>query len=409
MKNCYLIIDEADSILIDEITNGTILSKPMKSNGIDVLTMVYKLYMSGQKDSSYVLGSIKNAFPECVDLTVDHIEKMFSDIKLVNSDEYTNKKKYIIANDEVMSLERKIIPFDSNHKGIIEPNKEFNGFIHQFIGIKHKEKNPTKYKDLKITPLSMNYLFISHPIFVQKYKGACGVTGTIGGDKEREMFKKYYNLVTHKVPRHLMDLKRILPRIVCNDIQTRNKRICEEICNFHKLKYPILIVFANLKEIDQIQSMLVNEYCISENKIMRFTGDTKNNDESDKKKLEENAGKPGRITLGTNYCGRGVDIKYTDKPLVVLVTYDNDDKRAIQQVLGHSGRNGSPGIARIICTKQMVNEYSKKIADTTMIAILNEFDIKKSKVHDLINTIREKHYWIFNESDYNTRLLVNNS
>ena len=84
-----------------------------------------------------------------------------------------------------------IVPFDYDHKGILEPNKEFNGFVQQFIAIKERENNKD-LKDLKIKDVSMNYLYVSHPIFVKLYDGVVGLTGTIGNKYDKEILKDQF-------------------------------------------------------------------------------------------------------------------------------------------------------------------------------------------------------------------------
>lgn len=133
-ENAILIIDEADSLLIDELTNGTILSKPMNSNGIEILEWVYHEYKSkGNNNATLITEEIKRMHPECTDLKVDDVKRMFADIDTISNDDFCLGKKYIITKT---NNEKRIVPIDLEHKGIPEPNKEFSGFIHQFIGIK---------------------------------------------------------------------------------------------------------------------------------------------------------------------------------------------------------------------------------------------------------------------------------
>lgn len=391
INNCYLIIDEADTVLIDELTNGTILSKPMKSNADEVLSKVYYLSQKVDKAES-VLQLIKDEFPECEDLTKDDIKKMFNEIKLVKSDKFCNNNKYVIV-DKPEDKEKKIIvPFDSEHKGIAEYNKIFNGFIHQFTGLKEKENN----KNIEIHPLSMNYMFISRPIYIKKYKR----TWTIGSKNDKKILQKYYDLYTQKVPRHQMNMRTDLPMIICDDIKQRNIRICEEINNFHTLNYPVLAVFIDINEIGYIKQMLIDKYEIKNEEINVFSGSNNETSDIDKNKLEETGGKSGMITLGTNFCGRGISINYTNKPLCVIVSYYSEDKRSIDQVLGRAGRNGFPGMTRIICTKKMRFGTHICYDEEKILNSLNEFDIKNQFQLTFINDMRSSMSWIFKDFEY---------
>lgn len=122
-----------------------------------------------------------------------------------------------------------IVPFDYDHKGILEPNKEFNGFVQQFIAIKEMFSKPDEYKHMFIKDVSMNYLYVSHPIFVKLYGNVCGFTGTIGGDYEKGIFKDQYNLGTLKIPRNNPNRRIDMPITLCRSIKYRNKRIVNEV------------------------------------------------------------------------------------------------------------------------------------------------------------------------------------
>lgn len=96
INNCFLIIDEADTILIDELINGTIIAKPMKSNGVDVLEFVYNQFISGNDKSSSILNLVLQKFPECKeDMTIDHINQMISDIKKVRAKDLCIDKRFL--------------------------------------------------------------------------------------------------------------------------------------------------------------------------------------------------------------------------------------------------------------------------------------------------------------------------
>ena len=161
-----LIIDEADSMLIDEITNGTILSKQIKSNTKEVLTKFYeeaKARKSPGDDKNEHSDKVKKDLEEirvklnkyfedniidCI-LTEKDIVAIFEDY--CDAMDKTAGREYIISNKEFDSKEEKqkaidkkepikeIIPFDFEHKGMAEPTKEFMGYIQEFIAIKEND------------------------------------------------------------------------------------------------------------------------------------------------------------------------------------------------------------------------------------------------------------------------------
>ena len=292
-KNCSLLIDEADSILIDELTNGTILSRSLKTNGNEILLFVYQSFLQ-KKIPKDVFYEVKNKWPKCVDITLNDIVNMYHEIELIQQNEFSNGKKYSIetveykeeSNKSFKELFKKkelnkpktykqIVPFDYDHKGILEPNKEFSGFIQQFIAIKEMLSNEEN-KNMIIKDVSMNYLFVSHPIFVSLYDSVCGLTGTIGGKYDKKILKEQYKLATMKVPRENPNYCVEFPILLCKNIEERNKKIVSEIMIFHERGNPVLIIFQELNEINTVYNLLISSciFFISFN-VLIYTGKRK--------------------------------------------------------------------------------------------------------------------------------------
>ena len=97
-----LLIDEADSILIDEITNGTILSRPMKTNGNDILKYVYSSKIQN-KSNEEIYKNVKKNWPKCTDIRIEDIEQMCKEIEIVNNGEFVNGKKYSIEDVSIIN------------------------------------------------------------------------------------------------------------------------------------------------------------------------------------------------------------------------------------------------------------------------------------------------------------------
>ena len=382
-KKCCLIIDESDTILIDELTNGTIISREMKSNAIPILEKVYDMHQE-KKKANEILDVIKTSWPKCNDININDVIQMQREIDFAMK--FKDGTRYKIEKDEKENF-YEIIPFDAEHKGIIEKEKEFSGFIHQFIGIKEKKANP--HLNIHIRPLSLNYLFISHPIYVNLYKVVWGFTGTIGTQKDKKILKKYYNLDTVEIPENQLNIRKDLPPVLCQNKDDRNKKILEEIVFFHKKGNPVLVIFENVKEIDEMQALIKKEH--KEINLLIFNGTDMN-----KSTIENSSGLKGMVTLGTNFCGRGTNIEYAnDFPLHVIIAYGPRNNRSLCQAYGRTGRNGKKGTTRIICTKKDFFKITKIPKDDQVNSILNEYDLKKSKQTIYIESFKSKRPWIF--------------
>lgn len=139
-KGCSLLIDEADSILIDELSNGTILSRSLKTNGDEILEFVYKSWLQ-KKPQEITFKEVKSKWPKCTDLSLDDINDMYNQIDLVNQDEFKNGIKYSIESIEI----REKITLDSiiqNSTNLIKDMKEkVKGSIQKVFSFKNIDKN----------------------------------------------------------------------------------------------------------------------------------------------------------------------------------------------------------------------------------------------------------------------------
>ena len=542
-----LLIDEADTILIDDLANGTILSRPIQSNAEQLLTFVYQCKMGKlspknidkiidyfglkrdnskfdyfskyddlnleikkskddrvnnakkvldmafstrlvtisdlvflldkiwykQKDDE-MIGEVNNLYkdkeriyykadshtidfvsficqtkihkpnpttikqiiqkvwPESKDINEDQIRYMFREIKMVHDDEFTNGKIYSIENkkkknkgrDSFMKtivnvaskiinvnneIERKaidkiieksgkdikeeeteeeeiekefdVVPFDYSNKGILEKNKEFSGFIQQFIAIKEMTNNPEMKGKIKVKNLSLNSLFVSHPLFVKLYKSVCGFTGTIGNEKDEKLLKEQYNLSAFRIPRYNPNHLVELPTIICKDIDERDQKILDEVLSFYLLNIPVLVILRDLIEINKIKDDILK---IGVDIVNVFDG--KNNQISP----ESIAGKNGSISLGTNFCGRGSNIEAKGNPLHVIVSYYSSNVRVMQQAFGRTARNGNEGSCRVICLRDQFIQSNEVLNNKSIKDVLTEIDLKKAKQSKFIHHYQKK-------------------
>lgn len=463
-KQCSLIVDEADSILIDELTNGTILSRSMKTNANDVLFFIYQNRIAN-RTAEDVLSLVKKKFPKCKDLSIIDIKNMFAQIDLVNQEEFTNGKKYSIetiieeekvtiksiyhnskeavgqakkavtkglkkifkrksssnnqdqnenqypednqytieqdlqqCNDQStqklrisnpfkkkITTYKEIVPFDYDHKGVLEPNKEFSGYIQQFIAIKEMMNDRSNF-DIRIKEVSMNYLYVSHPIFVGLYSRVCGLTGTVGTKFDKKLFMKQYDLITKKIPRNNANLRIDFPIFLCNTINERNQIISEEAIEISRRGNPVLIIFQDLNEIKAVFNILASRGIKN---IHIFEG------KNETIKPDIIAGKTQSISLGSNVCGRGTDIKNLTMPLHVILTYYTSNARIISQAFGRTARHGHHGSAHIICLRDQFISHMDIVNNEAIYTVLTELNSKNTLLKDYLDGFRRARSWIF--------------
>lgn len=209
-----------------------------------------------------------------------------------------------------------------------------------------KEQNQCKDdEEIIFKEISMNYLYISHPIYVNLYHSVCGLTGTIGNQYDKEILAKHYKLSTLKVPRENPNQRYEFPIILCDTIKERNHRIVEEIMQFHAKGWPVLAIFFSPSEIEEIQKLIESHELFNKEKdeIGIYNG------MNDKIKPDVKAGQEGAISLGTNVCGRGTHIDVGKKPLHVIVSFYSSNKRSMNQAFGRTARQKNFGTVRTIC------------------------------------------------------------
>ena len=399
-RNAVLIIDEADSILIDEITNGTIISKPLKSNSQKVLTFAYKEYLkNNQIEKEELLSLLKNKFSECANIEPEDVDLMLKEIRLVNDENsiFVYGKKYLFkpkivtikkpGQKDINEIHKEIIPFDYDNKGILEENKQYGGFIEQFISIKemlNRKDEKIDYKDI-----SLNYMYISHPIYIKLYGKVFGLTGTIGDSYDRELILKHYKLATKIMPKEHPYRCYHFPVTLFDDIKERNSNIVNEIIAFHKRGFPVLVIFFSPDEINSIKKLIKEQDPVAESFIKIYDG------KDMKIKPSEDAGKIGAITLGTNVCGRGTHIEVDKKHLHVIISFYSSNKRAIHQAFGRTARKNNFGSVHIICQRKEFN-LSFKYFDDKEEEYLQKLNFIRTIQKQFIDEFRQKRNWIFN-------------
>ena len=284
LSNTICLVDEADSMLIDEINNGTTISKPIFS---DVEEAISKIYEIAEETQNYEMEKRKMILFEKLKfefLLLPHtnLEELLSDADKVRNDLKLNLN-YLIKDGVSFKNPGKIVPLIvpfEYKKGSVEENKRFERYIHQFIAIKEnirlqeeaneKKIDQDKIKFVEVEPLSINYLYISHPSYLLNYTKICGFTGTIGTTKDKSIYKEKYFIKTLKIPRHQPNFRFDLQPVLVDSIEERNNHIINELSTLIQLnktfstkrihKRSVLIILENPNEIfDLLYNLLNND------------------------------------------------------------------------------------------------------------------------------------------------------
>ena len=335
----FAVVDEADSILIDESRTPLIISGGSKvSANTYLIADRFVKTLRREKDFTF---DIKTKTCTLTDQGVDKAERMFG-IKNLYSPQYNDlvhrivqalKANYVMSRDvEYMVDNEGEIQLIDSFTGRILKGREYSDGLHQAIQAK---------ENVKIKQETVTMATITYQNFFRLYKKVAGMTGT--AKTEEEEFQKIYNMRVITIPTN-----RPIQRIDDLDLIFGNKTaklkaLVEEVKRRHELGQPILIGTSSVE-----MSEVVDRY-LNEARIPHSVLNAKNHAlEAD---IVAQAGQKGAVTVATNMAGRGTDIKLTDETralggLAVFGTERNESRRIDNQLRGRSGRQGDPGYSR---------------------------------------------------------------
>ena len=332
----YVIVDEIDSILIDEARTPLIIS----GDGDDATDYFVKIdeFVKGlEKDIHYKIDEkIK-----VVTLTDEGIQKLenhynienyanIDNIKLRHHITQSLKANYIMTRDidyvENKDGEIKIV---DTFTGRVMDGRRFSDGLHQAIEAK---------EDVDIQPENKSLATITLQNYFRMYKKLSGMSGTVV--TEEEEFQEIYELDVVVIPTH-REIKRIdkEDRVFTN-IKDKYYAIIDEIICTHKKGQPVLVGTASIQKSEDISALLKRR------NIPHYVLNAKNH--MKEAEIIAKAGEIGAITIATNMAGRGTDIKLSDKVkemggLKIIGTEKHDSRRVDNQLRGRAGRQGDPG------------------------------------------------------------------
>lgn len=331
----FAIVDEVDSILIDEARTPLIISAPAAENPdsyyqfakianrlvpedytLDEKRKSVSLTDQGVEKVQKMLG-IKNLYtPEYV-RSVYHMDQALRAQTLFHRD-----KDYVVTNDgEVIIVDE--------HTGRLKQGNRYNEGLHQ--AIEAKEGVPVLQESMTLATISFQNYF-------RLYKKLSGMTGT--AFTEAEEFQQIYSLDVVVVPPNKTIVRKDHEDLIYKTEKGKLKAVAEAIKAYHAEGRPVLVGSGSIAKNEMIAEWLDKEGI--EYEILN----AKNNERE--AAIVEKAGQKGAITLATNIAGRGTDIKLGEGVrelggLVVIGSERHESRRIDNQLRGRGGRQGDPG------------------------------------------------------------------
>ena len=331
----FAIVDEVDSILIDEARTPLIISAPAADNPDSYLQFAK---LAAQLKSEDFEVDEKRRSVVLTDEGIDKVEKMLGMKNLYKPEHsravyhmdqalraqtlFKRDKDYVVTNDgEVIIVDE--------HTGRLMQGRRYNEGLHQ--AIEAKEKVPVLQE-------SMTLATISFQNFFRLYSKLSGMTGT--AFTEAEEFQQIYSLEVVQIPSNKPVVRDDKEDLIFKTEKAKLKAVADAIKEYHKQGRPVLVGSASIEKNEEIAKYLDKEGVKYE--ILN----AKNNERE--AAIIAKAGEKGAITLATNIAGRGTDIKLGKGVkelggLVVIGSERHESRRIDNQLRGRGGRQGDPG------------------------------------------------------------------
>jgi preprotein translocase subunit SecA len=341
----FAIVDEVDSILIDEARTPLIISAPSVTSGT-AYSQFSKIVRQLKKDKHFETDE-KRKTVILTDEGVEKVQKMLDIDNLYGSENirtiyhlqqalrahalFTRDKDYVVTGDgEVVIVDE--------FTGRLLAGRRYNEGLHQAIEAK---------ENVEVQQESMTLATISFQNYFRLYEKLGGMTGT--ALTEAEEFHQIYKVDVVDVPsnRKLARLDRA-DRIYRNE-KAKFKAIVREVKTLHTKGQPVLIGTVSIEKNEALGHMLTKA------NIPHQVLNAKNNERE--AVIVAKAGQKGAVTLATNIAGRGTDIVLDDETkslggLFVLGSERHESRRIDNQLRGRSGRQGDPGVTQFFVSTE---------------------------------------------------------
>ncbi|MEK7085295.1 MAG: preprotein translocase subunit SecA, partial [Patescibacteria group bacterium] len=340
----YAIIDEVDSILIDEARTPLIISAPDEESGelyktfarvapqlhegpdytVDKKFRAVSITEEGIEKVERLLG-IENIYSERGIKYVHHLEESLRAQALFHRD-----KDYVVRQGEVIIVDE--------FTGRLMPGRRWSEGLHQAVEAK---------EGVQVQKESRPLATITFQKYFRMYKKISGMTGTAATSAEE--FHKVYNLDVVEIPTNKPLVRKDLPDRIYQNERGKFTAVAREVKARHEQGQPVLIGTVSIEKNERLSALLKAEG------VPHEMLNAKNHERE--AEIIAQAGQRGRVTLATNIAGRGVDIILGGNPplpneahavreaggLFVLGTERHEARRIDNQLRGRSGRQGDPG------------------------------------------------------------------
>jgi preprotein translocase subunit SecA len=364
----YAIVDEVDSILIDEARTPLIISgQAEKSTALYTRTDNFVKRLKEEEDYKIDIQS------KTIGLTETGIEKAEETFGLANLYDIENtalthhldqalRANYIMIRDiDYVVQEGKVLIVDQ-FTGRIMDGRRYSDGLHQAIEAK---------EGVEIEDETKTMATITFQNYFRMYKKLAGMTGT--AKTEEEEFREIYNIQVIQIPTNRPIIRDDKPDLLYPTLKSKFKAVVEDIKERHQKGQPVLVGTVAVETSELLSQMLNAE------RIPHEVLNAKNHFKE--AEIIMNAGQKGAVTIATNMAGRGTDIKLglgvvELGGLAVIGTERHESRRIDNQLRGRSGRQGDPGVSQFYLSLE--DDLMKRFGSERIKAFFERLNVEES-------------------------------
>ncbi|TLS38512.1 preprotein translocase subunit SecA [Pseudalkalibacillus caeni] len=365
----YAIIDEVDSVLIDEARTPLIISGSAEKSTV-LYTQANTFVRTLKEEEDYTID-IKTKNVQLTEEGITKAERFFNidnlyDYKHVALNHHINqalKANVIMLRDTDYVVQEGEVVIVDQFTGRLMAGRRYSDGLHQAIEAK---------EGLEIQRESMTLATITFQNYFRMYEKLAGMTGT--AKTEEEEFRNIYNMNVIVIPTNRPIIREDNPDLVYKSTIGKFKAVAEEIAERHKKGQPVLVGTVAVETSELISDVL------KKNKIPHNVLNAKNHGRE--AEIIENAGQRGVVTIATNMAGRGTDIKLGEGVrelggLFILGTERHESRRIDNQLRGRSGRQGDPGASRFYIS--MEDELMRRFGSENMMNMMDRLGMEEDQ------------------------------
>ncbi|MCM3635941.1 preprotein translocase subunit SecA [Paenibacillus camelliae] len=331
----FAIIDEVDSILIDEARTPLIISG-QAAKSTELYHAAQRLVSRMKEEVDFTIDvKLKNVM-----LTEEGVSKSERAFGIENLFDHANvtinhhiqqalKANYIMKRDVDYVVENEEVVIVDEFTGRLMAGRRYSDGLHQAIEAK---------EELKVQNESMTLATITFQNYFRMYRKLAGMTGT--AKTEEEEFRKIYGLDVIQIPTNRPNIRQDMADVVYKTVAGKFKAVVEQIVERHKNNQPVLVGTISIENSEVLSEMLKRRGVKHKVLNAKF--------HAEEAEIISRAGEPGSVTIATNMAGRGTDIILGEGVadiggLHIIGTERHESRRIDNQLRGRAGRQGDPG------------------------------------------------------------------